>query len=417
MIQDWEHLKESTHYDALVVGAGMVGAPLSLGLAQLGFRTLLLEQQAVSKSIVHSSPSFDDRSTAMALGAVDILSALGLWDGDAMHARAISQVHVSEQGRLGQTRINASDMGVSALGYVVPNKSFGEHLNQFVVDSDVELCGSATITSVSPIASGYRVCFSGPDEQSCSVTCSLLLALDGVNSATARMLGVDYQRKEYGQHAIIANVETELPNKGHAFERFSKMGPLAVLPLRESVSALVWTLPDAEYERYMQMSESDFCAALETSFGERLGQIVRCGKRVVYPLALTQAKELCRPGFAVLGNAAHSLHPVAGQGFNLALRSVAAMLEGLAQAKVEGKVLGSYEVLRAVMDQHKKDQFKIVNFSDQLVALFSDSSSFPAWARQAGLVGLNNLSALRNEFAKHTMGRAEPLRVFRGSNA
>lgn len=417
MIQSWKHFHESTHYDVLIVGAGMVGAPLSLGLAQLGFRTLVLEQHPVSENIATQSASFDERSTAMALGAADILQALGLWDAAALRAKAISQVHVSEQNRLGQTRIDASDVGVPALGYVVPNHAFGEHLSQFVLDSEVELLGSANITSARPLSSGYEVCFSGPDDQTCQVTCSLLLALDGANSATARMLGIDYQRKEYGQHAIIANLETELPNEGRAYERFAKLGPLAMLPLKEHVSALVWTLPNSDYEHYLQMPEAAFCEALQDVFGERLGSIERCGKRMAYPLALTQAKELCRPGFALLGNAAHSLHPVAGQGFNLALRSVAAMLEGLAQAKVAGKSIGDYEVLKAVMDQHKKDQSKIVNFSDQLVELFSESSVFPPWARQAGLVGLNNLPMIKSEFAKHTMGRAEPLRVFRSANA
>ncbi len=408
---------EQIDYDITIVGGGMVGIPLALGLARLGFKTALIEKfrlQDVSQTVLENS--FDLRSTAISLGSVELLEGLGLWNEQDLHACPINQVHVSEQDRMGTTQINADDLNVNALGYVVPNMAMGALLYSELMKSDVSVFDQTEVQWVQMGSNSAEVCIKRLDQASASpssIRTRLVVIADGSGSKLAKSLGIDFTVKSYQQTAIIANLETELENGGVAFERFAKTGPAALLPLKDAVSALVWTLPLELADEMLALPEPDFAKKVEALFGGRLGRILKVGERDAYPLSLTQAKELCRDRLLVVGNAAHSLHPVAGQGFNLALRGVAALLEGLAGRREER--FWTLAHLKPLVEAHRNEQFKIVNFSDQLVELFSPHSHVPPIFRSSGLVALNSFKALKEEFARHMMGRAQAFSHFGGS--
>jgi len=429
-----------TCYDIAIIGGGMVGIPLALGLAERGFNTLLLEQhrfQDIAETVLDNS--FDLRSTAISLGSAEILAQMNLWDEAQMRAQPISTVHVSEQGRMGTTRIESAELDLDALGYVVPNMALGKHFQKALLDSAVHVRDQVRVTNVAMNADCAEInvaslgsdaaAESGAINSTLNATLNttqnttkntannyqakLVIIADGASSQSAKILGIDYQSKDYGQHAIIANVRTELDNQGVAFERFSKTGPAALLPLKDDVSALVWTLDSEQAEAALQLNDQEFAKRIEDLFGGRLGRILTVGERASYPLVLRQAKEQCRDRLLVVGNAAHSLHPVAGQGFNLALRGLAAYIEGLTRLKES--TFWSRADLDEMVSAHRFEQFKIVNFSDQLIELFSPASPVPSSLKSAGLVTLNSLSSLKSEFAKHTMGRAQPFTMLHGA--
>lgn len=407
-------MTESTgsHFDIAIAGAGMVGASAALGLARLGYRVLMVDPAALNPGAPAYSPSYDARSTAISWGSRDILDTLGVWTEMAQHACPIKQVHVSEQGRFGTVQMRADDSGLPALGYVVPNEWIGACLLAAVAEqSTVSILDAARIEHIDFDDGQCRLQIaSGATRQ--VVQASLLLIVDGAHSATAKLLGIETRSETYQQFALIANVTTELANHGVAFERFTPGGPLALLPLAERVSALVWTLSPSACQQIRDASDAEFAERLLALFGERLGRIERVGSRQTYPLQLCRIEEQYRPGVLILGNAAHSLHPVAGQGFNLALRGVAALLSALTETPRHGADLGDPAFLQQFCQSRQKDQARTIHFSDQLVKTFGSDNLLLSVVRDLGLVGLEALPGLKSRFAEMAMGLSERKALF-----
>lgn len=401
-----------SHFDIAIAGAGMVGASAALGLARLGYRVLMIDPATLKSGAPAYSPSYDARSTAISWGSRDILDALGVWTTMAQHACPITQVHVSEQGRFGTVQMRAEDSGLPALGYVVPNEWIGACLLAAVAEqTTISMLDAARIEQIDFHDGQCRLQVVS-DEERQVVQAPLLLIVDGANSATAKLLGIETRIEAYQQFALIANVTTELANQGVAFERFTPGGPLAMLPLEERVSALVWTLSPTAYQQIREASDAEFAARLLALFGERLGRIERVGSRQTYPLQLCQIEEQYRPGVLILGNAAHSLHPVAGQGFNLALRGVAALLSALTETPRHGTDLGDPAFLHQFCQSRQMDQVRTVHFSDQLVKTFGSDNLLLSVVRDLGLVGLEAVPGLKARFADMAMGRAGRKAVF-----
>jgi 2-octaprenyl-6-methoxyphenol hydroxylase len=409
MLANLQELVEGSQVDVTIVGAGMVGASAAIGLTQLGLNVILIDAFGFTSAVPDYTPSYDARSTALSWGTRDILTGLGVWSDVEKQACPITEVHVSEKDRFGTTRIKAEDYNQSAVGYVVPNQWLGHCLLSRVNQLNIPLFAGVMVDKIIQNSPLNLVLTSVSGQQQVSeriIKTRLLIIADGTDSKTAKQLGIESETQQYSQHAIVVNATTELPNNGIAYERFTSKGPLAMLPLSGYLCAVVWTHDQSEVSRYLEMDDKEFCKAMEDSFGERLGKIEKCGARASYPLKLIQAKEQCRSGVLLLGNAAHSLHPVAGQGFNLAIRGVAACIENITQCQEKGVAFESLENLAKFCASRVDDQMKTVALSDQLVKVFGSSSKLLSMARELGLIGLDNTPILKSLFASRAMGLA-----------
>lgn len=381
-----------------IVGGGLVGASLALALQQgarsRGWQIQLIEPFEPGNEY---QPSYDARSTALSYGTRLIYQRLGVWERIAERAEPIQHIHVSDRGRPGAARLEAANHGVPALGYVVENAWIGHCLWQALDDEVVVRRCPAEVESMQAQPGGYRLHLTDGDE----VDCQLAILADGGRSGLREQLGIDVSSTAYGQTAVIANVTPGKPHAGQAFERFTDEGPMALLPVRDNRCALVWSRPEADAARLAALNEADFLSELQQAFGYRLGAFQQVGARHLYPLMLVEAQEQVRSGLVVLGNAAHSLHPIAGQGYNLSLRDAEALAEALLGSDAPA---GDLAVLRGYHQRQRFDQRLTVGFSDQLTRLFGDSGPLVVAGRNLGLLGLDLLPPAKNWFARQAMG-------------
>jgi len=402
---------QTTDFDITIVGGGMVGISLALLLAQQQrWKVLVLESQPVKGAKVPEySPSFDARSTALSWRSRCIFQQMGIWQQIQQHAETISTIHVSDRGHFGLARLEAEEAGVDALGYVVENSWLGSVLMQQVAATDISLRGAANIKSIQPKAQSMQLTVEIGGEQQ-SIDSQLLVVADGAASTCAKMLGIHQQNKAYGHSAIIANLSLQQPHRAVAYERFTDQGPMALLPLTDFKnshrSALVWTQPSEQAEALMAADNRAFIDALQDRFGHRLGQFTQVGERVVYPLARTISEEQVRRRLVVVGNAAHSLHPVAGQGFNLSLRDIDCLAQCLINQPQQADV-GELEPLLSYQKQREQDQRNTLLFTDNLTKLFGLPSSMVALGRNSGLLMMDLVPTLRNQFAHFGMGTTQ----------
>jgi 2-octaprenyl-6-methoxyphenol hydroxylase len=411
-----DKVNNGKHYDIVVAGGGMIGSSLALALAPLGLRVAIVEPVARTAM---AQPSFDDRSTALSRSTQRMFEAMGLWNEIVAAATPITSIHVSDKGRFGFSHIDAEEQGVEALGYVVINRVLGGVLQSALenVDALDFLCPARIVATNS-----------GPDKVTVSVkddvgklddiSCGLLVAADGTNSTVRDMLGITAKQISYGQHAVIGNLLPEKSLGNCAYERFTTTGPLAMLPVEDDRAGFVWTVAEHEASRVLGLDDSVFLEEIQQVFGYRLGSFSKVGKRASYPLVLSKALRLTSQRAVLVGNAAHGLHPVAAQGFNLGLRDVAALCDCIADAVRESNDtadIGSAELLERYAKWRGRDQKKLVGFTDGIVHLFNSSSPPMRLLRDIGMIGFDLIPGVRSLFARHTMGLAGHLpRLSRG---
>ncbi|MEE4661756.1 MAG: 2-octaprenyl-6-methoxyphenyl hydroxylase [Halieaceae bacterium] len=393
-----------------IAGGGMVGISLALALRRAlpdsDIQLIEAFPLAAGAPTTRYTPSFDARSTALSYGSALLYSDHGVWSTIAEHAQAIASIHVSERGHFGSTLMQASDYQWPALGYVVENAWLGRALLAALGDARIDTLSPASVTSATA-GSPVQLRLDNGDR----LETDLLVVADGARSGLREALGIESREQRYGEHAVIANIAHRKPHHGRAFERFTAEGPLAMLPLIPESSgsyrsALVWTRPPAEAAQMLEASEADFLAALQRAFGYRLGRLQQVGERHSYPLALVEAQEQVRSGIVVMGNAAHALHPVAGQGFNLALRDVSCLADTLAAAAAAGEDPSSLGVLQRYRERQAGDQARTTAFSDRLPGLFMQRSLALGVLRDAGLAALDIAPPLKEAFVRHTAGLA-----------
>jgi|TARA_Y100001001_G_scaffold30370_1_gene25327 2-octaprenyl-6-methoxyphenol hydroxylase len=387
-----------------IVGGGMVGASLALALqqhaARRGWRINLIEAQPPARG--QTQPSFDARSTALSHGSYLLFEQLGIWAELAGQAEPIRQIHVSDRGHPGVTRLFAEKERVPALGYVVENAALGKVLLAALDPAVVRWQAPARVVRAEPARSGWLMQVEAHEQLHEQAT-DLLIVADGGRSGLLEQLGIHRQVRPYGQTAIIANITSSQGHDGVAYERFTPNGPLALLPMSAGRSALVWTQPDAQVDEVMTLSDAAFLEALQDAFGFRMGALTRVGQRHAYPLSLIEAEEQVRTGLVVLGNAAHSLHPIAGQGFNLSLRDAMALADTLIDAPAHGAP-GDLRLLEGYLDRQRQDQQQTIAFSDGLTRLFSNRRPVLAAGRNLGLLGMDIVAPLKSVFARQAMG-------------
>lgn len=400
----------SERFDITIVGGGMVGISLALMLAKElppNIHIALLESFPLPQAgELSHQPSFDARSTALAAGSRRLFESIDVWSALSPHLTPIRQVHVSDRGHFGGLVMQGSDYGLEALGYVVENAWLGKVLAANLRQSRVRLFAPCEVAALKPRAEGYRLELASGE----NLDAGLLILADGVESSLRERLGIASDTQNYNQVAIVANVLANQAHKGVAFERFTNAGPIALLPMGEAESArqsaLIWTQPEAAAEDLLKASEGEFLASLQQRFGYRQGQFVGLSQRHSYPLKLVQSREQIRRHLVVMGNAAHSLHPVAGQGFNLALRDCAALSRVLAAANTASEALGELSVLERYLAAQAADQAITIQLSHQFVRLFSTKNPAFSLLRALGFAGLDMVPAAKQAFARQTMGMA-----------
>ncbi|HEX9707363.1 MAG TPA: 2-octaprenyl-6-methoxyphenyl hydroxylase [Steroidobacteraceae bacterium] len=383
--------------DVAIAGGGMVGLSLAAALSELPLDVVVMEPVAPGADV---QPSFDSRTTALSSGSRRVLEGIGVWRGIAGEATQIRRIHVSEQGAFGTACLTAAEQGVASLGYTIENRLLGRALqDRLAATPRLHRC-PAGVRDVRPGDDAVLLRTDAGD----SFAARLVVAADGAQSAVRKALGIEVVISDYGQHAIVAHVDTARFHDYTAYERFTPTGPLAVLPIAEGRSAVVWTLvPDAA-RRVLALEDDAFIAELQRAFGLRLGRFTRVGRRQSYPLALSRSECLTAPRAVILGNAAQALHPVAGQGFNLALRDVAMLAELLVDSG--GGDPGAAPLLERYATWRAPDREAVIRFTDSLVRGFGLPLAPLRRLRGSGLLLFDLLRPVKHEFARRTMGLA-----------
>jgi len=417
-------------FDIIIVGGGLAGASLACALGGSELRVAVIEavpfgtpaqpSHAVPGGINVAGGGMpgagDGRTVALNYGSRRIFAALGLWERiAALGACPIERIHISDRGRFGFTRLEAASMGVEALGYVVETRVLGQALQQALQGfANVRLIAPArlqqlTITEDSATVTLDAESGLGP------LTARLVVGADGVHSAVRAAAGIGAETADYHQTAIVTTITPERPHGCTAYERFTASGPLALLPKTENRMAVVWSAHSKDADGLMALSDAEFLQGLQARFGNRLGRLAKLGKRQAYPLALTHAADHVRPRLALVGNAAHTVHPVAGQGFNLGLRDVAALAELLVQAARAGGDIGALSVLNEFAAWRQPDDRAVMRFTNGLVRTFSNDFTPLALARGLGLTLVDLAPPLKRALLRRTMGLSGRLpRLARG---
>ena len=398
-------------YDLVVVGAGMVGASFCCALENLlresPISVLVIEAIAPNNGLVKQS-SFDARSTALSFGSRKIFEEFAVWQELGAAVSAIDEIQVSDRGRLGAVSLSAQEQKVDAFGYVVENKRLGEVLNARLLGSDkINLLSPAAVSSIKATEGGMQLRLQHGDSDAI-VDTSLVVLADGGKSPVCEQLGISQSIERYDQHALIANIVFEKPHNNIAYERFTDTGPLAILPLQAidgtNRGSLVWTLSVEQAAEFREMYEEQLLSLLQERFGFKLGKITNIGERFVYPLSLSLAKEQVRPGLALLGNVAHTLHPVAGQGLNLALRDARVLVDVLGKAMQQEAALGDMSMLSEYVARQEADQALTTQFTHNITKLFSSNNDAKVWLRKFGLLAVELSPRVRHSLAERAMG-------------
>ncbi|MBL1378128.1 2-octaprenyl-6-methoxyphenyl hydroxylase [Zobellella iuensis] len=394
-----------THFDVVINGAGMAGAVLALGLSALR----RADGSALNIAVIEAAapdfeahPGFDARSIALAWHSRQLLEQLGLWERLAPLATPITHIQVSDQGHFGQLQMAASEYRVPALGYVVELNPVGQVLyRQMAERPNIRLLCPARIKAFVQQPDDIALTL----DDGAAFSASLLVAADGHRSVVRRQLGLASRQLDYGQSAVIANIQAAEPPRGQAFERFTREGPIALLPMSADRCSLVWCASTARAEAIMALDDEHFLRQLQREFGYRLGRLQRTGVRHCYPLVLDEVERPWHHRLVLVGNAAHLLHPIAGQGFNLGLRDVAALVAALRQALAEGRDIGSHGVLSGYGRERQPDQAAVVGLTTALTLLFSNDNPALAAGRNLGLMAMAACQSWKDQLAWRAMGK------------
>ncbi|MDP6968492.1 MAG: 2-octaprenyl-6-methoxyphenyl hydroxylase [Gammaproteobacteria bacterium] len=414
---------QQANYDIVIVGGGMVGASMALAVAGIAQRYQLniaiIDAAKTETTTPTAAGSLDGRATALALGSRNLLASIGVWPALESYAQAIVDIDVSDQGQPFGAQLHADDMAQEALGYVLQNQHIGEvfwqQLNQHCADL-VTIVDQAQVLALDNARQNSRVIYERNIDgitQQVEVTCQLIIMADGGRSTLREDLGMYNQQQSYEQVALVVNVVLDKAHQGLACERFTANGPMAVLPLlpvqQQHRAAIVWTQPKQRAQALAAMDNEQLLVALQNQVGFRMGEFQALGERQIYPLSLSVAQEQVRQGLAVIGNAAHTLHPIAGQGFNLALRGAFALAEQIHKACQAQAPLGDLTYLHAFLATSRWDQKLTVGASDQIMKLFSSQQKSLTWGRQMGLLAMQNLPLAKTVFTRVAMGLDQPL--------
>jgi len=369
-------MSETMREPIIIVGGGPVGATLALLLAQKGIATTVLEARKKAAAYAES------RALALSFGSRKILEKLGVWTALAPHVTAINTIHVSQKGSLGRSILRAQDFNLAALGYVVSYGALSAALDEVLANTTIvnfvfEASAEAITYHPTHATVTYR-----QHQFSQSLNSALVVLADG-GRGLDEIAGMVKETKDYGHDALISKVSAELPHNHIAYERFTAHGPMALLPNGARDFSLVWTGKKAYVNNLLNLSDEAFLALFHSEFGDRVGRFLTVAKRMTFPLKLSQLKTTDTPHLVVIGNAAQTMHPVAGQGFNVGLRDAESLANCIASSAPER--LGDEKMLADYRVSRQTDTKNGLLFTDFLVNIFSNDIVGVSGLRSIGL--------------------------------
>ncbi len=386
--------------DVAVVGGGMVGAAAALALARDGLRCALIE----AREPVHwqMEDEVDLRVVALAPSSARLLRELGLWDRVLeARAQAYDAMHVWDAESGAQLDFDAAGEGREALGWIVENRLLQSMLWDALEQIGVRRVCPAQVQMYAVHDDHARLQL----EDGATLSARLLVAADGAHSALREQAGIDVRERDYAQRAVVAHVRTEGTHGHAAWQRFTADGPVAFLPLADGRSSVVWTLPQARAGEVLELSDADFCDALGLALDFRLGRVIETSRRAAFPLRLQLARSYQAERLVLLGDAAHVVHPLAGQGVNLGLRDVIELRETLQRAQQRGADLGAAHVLRRYARRRRSANAMDARSFDALARLFARTEAPLVGVRSLGMRAINRLEPLKRAFGDHAAGR------------
>jgi 2-octaprenyl-6-methoxyphenol hydroxylase len=385
-------------FDVVIAGGAMAGMTLALAINKLSERPLSVAVVESFKAEHQSHPGFDSRSIALSFGTVEILKQLDLWQEIAPVATAIEHIHVSDRSHAGMAEICAKEVGVETLGYVVELADVGRIYHKQVENCEsIELLCPESVKAIERKQEEALITLDSGER----IAAKLVVAADGAMSKCCQQIGLTLNEHNFDQVAVIANVTTQEAHCGRAFERFTNSGPVALLPMSEGRMSLVWCLRPEDAEAVMALDDEAFLTQLQAAFGWRLGKLEKVGQRASYPLLLRYREQNVSHRFAVVGNAAQTLHPIAGQGFNLGIRDVVSLAEEIARFSQDP---GDYSVLSGFKRRRESDREATIGLTSSLVHLFSNDYLSLRVGRNLGLVAMDNCSVLKAPLLARTLG-------------
>lgn len=393
---------QANQYDVVVVGAGLVGCSAVLAMQQLGLRVLVLEKHLPDVMV---KPDPNSRPISLALGSQQILAELEVWPSLQGSACPIQTVHVSQQGRFGVTRFRASELDAPALGYVVPFSLL--HMSLYKKMSALSNLSVQSIVNVQAVThrDGDILVDVEYHDGVRQISTGLLIGADGARSQVRELLNIDTHEKNFNEIALTALIDLAAPHNCTAYERFTKKGTLAILPMpNRRQCRLVWTMPDSFADQVNEWSDDELLACVQQTFGQRLGRMNSIKKTARFPLQTIIAKEQCQQNAVLLGNSAHTIYPLAAQGFNLGLRDVVGLVAQLRCAQKNRQALGSTTVLNDYLNRRRSDQKRTMGLTQNLSNWFDLDLPLAGHLRGAGLQMLDMIPALKRRVARGAAG-------------
>lgn len=384
--------------DILIIGAGLVGAAQALALSKSGIRSVIVEKDTPENVL---GLGYDGRVSAISHASVQVLKHIGVWAVLQPEAGPIFDIRVVDEDSPAFVHFSHQEIGTEPFGYMLPNILLRQTLLKAVMNNPNITYLPQTELEDTSVKNGKRI---STLKDGCIILASLLLAADGKFSKTREMLGIPSRKTEYGQTAMVATIKHTKPHYGVAVEKFLPAGPLALLPMTQHRTAVVWTEPDAMAKHIMQLPEDDFIEELQARLKGYLGQYELMGKRHAYPLALIQAEKYIEARAALIGDSAHAIHPIAGQGVNLGYRDVAVMTDILLDQKRLGLDLGSTIAMEHYQQWRRFDAWSMMAVTDGLNRLFSTNNPITRLARRIGLATFQRFSPVKHMFMQTAMG-------------
>ncbi|WP_407559478.1 2-octaprenyl-6-methoxyphenyl hydroxylase [Vibrio parahaemolyticus] len=385
-------------YDVVIAGGAMAGATLALAIEHLSQGALRVAVVEPFKAQSDQHPGFDSRSIALSYGTVNLLRHLELWSAIEPFSTPIEHIHVSDRSHAGMTDITKHDVGVEALGYVVELADVGRVYQELLTHSTaIDLYCPDSAKQITRTQENVTIELASGE----LLNAKLLVAADGAVSQCCQQIGLELSEHDFDQVAVIANIVTQELHQGRAFERFTENGPVALLPMSDNRMSLVWCLRPDEAQIVIELSESEFLERLQQDFGWRLGAMQKVGLRASYPLLLRHRKQNISHRFAIVGNAAQTLHPIAGQGFNLGIRDVVTLAEELVK---QGEDVGRYQGLIRFSQRREADRNETIWLTSSLVHVFSNDLLAMRIGRNTALAAMDNLSIFKQPLLRHTLG-------------